>query len=59
MRIESIDNENTYHIALVQAEKIMRITPEVDKDSPEGRELMRLAALIEEYEAKHYPMGEQ
>jgi len=52
MNIKPIKTEADYEAALMRVGELM----EAQADTPEGDELDILAALIEHYEAKHYPI---
>lgn len=53
MKIKKITNEHEYHLALRAIEAVM----DAVDGSPEGEELLRLGALIEDYENIHYSLG--
>ena len=53
MKTRSIESEADYKLALERVEQLWG-SPD---GSPEGEELNALAALIETYEQKHYPVG--
>lgn len=52
MDIRLIKTDADYRRALKEIEKLMLAAP----DSPEGERLDVLAALVEAYERKHYPL---
>lgn len=52
MNIQPIKNEESYEAALARVEELMHAVP----NTPEGDELDILAALIESYENKIYPI---
>lgn len=53
MKIEKITNEHEYQLALKAIEAVM----DAKENTPEGVELLRLGALIEEYEDIHYSLN--
>ncbi len=52
MRLKLIKTEKQYQTALSRVDEIF----EAKKNTPEGDELEVLILLIEDYEAKHYPI---
>lgn len=53
MEIKAITTETEYETALAQIESLMDVEP----DSPQEKELERLAILVETYEDQHYPIA--
>lgn len=53
MKIREIESEEEYRAALKRVEALM----DAEGGTPEGQELDRLAALVEAYEDRHYPIG--
>jgi HTH-type transcriptional regulator/antitoxin HigA len=53
MKLTAITTEEEYKIALAQIEPLMDAEP----DSPQEKELERLAILVEEYEQEHFPIA--
>ncbi|MBK6593679.1 MAG: hypothetical protein IPG23_13560 [Burkholderiales bacterium] len=54
MEIESIRTEEDYLTALRVVGTLIDLDPEAD--SPEGKKLDAQGALVQAYEAKHYPI---
>jgi HTH-type transcriptional regulator/antitoxin HigA len=52
MNLKPIQTETDYQVALADAYQLM----DAEWNTPEGEKLEILTALIENYEAKHYPM---
>ncbi|OQW91362.1 MAG: DNA-binding protein [Thiotrichaceae bacterium IS1] len=52
MNLKPIKTEADYQVALANAYQLM----DAEWNTPEGEELEILTAIIENYEAKHYPM---
>lgn len=50
---ESINSDEEYRAALKRIEELFDLA---EPGTPEGDELERLAALVEEYEEKHFPI---
>jgi len=53
MHLKPIRTETDYQSALTRAYQLM----DAELETPEGEELEMLTALIENYEAKHYPIA--
>ena len=53
MDIKPIKTDVDYQAALIEIENLMA----AELDSPQGEKLDVMVALIEAYEAKHFPMG--
>jgi HTH-type transcriptional regulator/antitoxin HigA len=51
--IDKIETESEYDAALARAEELWN----AELGTPEGEELDRLIAIIEEYESVHHPIG--
>lgn len=50
----TIETDADYQTALAEAERLVAVDPPID--SEDGRRLMKLVPLIEDYESKHYPI---
>lgn len=53
MGLNQLSSESEYETALAQIEPLMNAEP----DSPQEKELERLAILVEAYEDEHYPIA--
>ncbi len=53
MDLNQLSNESEYETALVQIESLMDAEP----NSPQEKELERLAILVEAYEQESYPIA--
>ncbi len=53
MDLNQISNESEYQTALAQIESLM----DAEIDSPQEKELERLAILVEAYEDEYYPIA--
>ena len=54
MEIKAIRNEADYRAALQEVSALVDLDPAVD--SPDGERLEVMGALVQAYEAKHYPI---
>lgn len=53
--MDAIRTDAEYRTALAAVSALIDLDPPLD--SPEGEELEALGALVEAYEAKHYPIS--
>lgn len=54
VEIHLIRSEADYKVLLAEVSALIELDP--DADSPEGERLEKLGLLVEEYEARHYPL---
>lgn len=54
MDVNRLSSESEYKTALAQIELLM----DAELDSPQEKELERLAILVEAYEREHYPIAD-